>query len=89
MKTAEVLSVTIPRPLLSEAKALAKRENRTMSELVREALRQYRQLRRWEEITAYGRMTAGRAGVRDMEDVVRTIHEYREEQPKRRARTRR
>ena len=41
MRTTKVVSITMPPPLFEQAQALAKQENRTMSELVREALRQY------------------------------------------------
>ena len=43
MRTTEPLSVTLPPQMLKRAKKLAARENRTMSELVREALRRYEQ----------------------------------------------
>jgi predicted transcriptional regulator len=58
--------------------ALAKKENRTMSELVREALRQYERHRWWEETNAYGRARAEALGIRE-EEVDRVIHEYRHE----------
>lgn len=41
MRTTRTLSVTLPPAQLKRAERLAKRENRTLSELVREALRQY------------------------------------------------
>jgi Arc/MetJ-type ribon-helix-helix transcriptional regulator len=43
MRTTEAVSVTLPLEMLKRAKKLAARENRTMSELVREALRRYEQ----------------------------------------------
>jgi CopG family transcriptional regulator / antitoxin EndoAI len=79
MRTTKTLSVTLPPEMLSRAEALAKKENRTMSELVREALRQYERQRWWEETNAYGRATAAAAGVKDEDDVVRVIHEFREQ----------
>jgi predicted DNA-binding protein len=45
MRTTKTLSVTLPPEMLSRVEALAKKENRTMSELVREALRQYERQR--------------------------------------------
>jgi predicted transcriptional regulator len=59
--------------------ALAKKENRTMSELIREALRQYERYRWWEETNAYGRARAKALGIREG-DVDRVIHEYRQGQ---------
>lgn len=55
-------------------------ENRTMSELVREALRQYQRQRRWEAISSFGQVTAQQAGVLTEQDVVRVIHDFRKEQ---------
>jgi predicted transcriptional regulator len=41
MRTSKTLSVSLPPAQLRRAERLAKRENRTLSELVREALRHY------------------------------------------------
>ncbi|MCX6625614.1 MAG: ribbon-helix-helix protein, CopG family [Acidobacteria bacterium] len=43
MRTSKTLSVSLPPAQLKRAERLAKRENRTLSELVREALRRYEQ----------------------------------------------
>ena len=43
MRTSKTLSVSMPPTQLKRAERLARRENRTLSELVREALRQYEQ----------------------------------------------
>ena len=83
MRTSQIVSITLPPEMLSRAMALAKKENRTMSELVREALRQYERHRWWEETNAYGRARAKALGIRE-EDVDRVIHEYRQEKRARR-----
>ena len=80
MKT---LSVTLPPEMLDKAERLAKKEHRTMSELVREALRQYERNRIWEEISVYGQKSAAQAGIRTEEDVVRLVHDFRRERRKR------
>ena len=80
MRNTKTLSITIPPEMLSRAEALAKKENRTMSELIREALRQYERQRWWEETNAYGRSSAAATAVHDEEGVVRAVHEYRGEQ---------
>jgi CopG family transcriptional regulator / antitoxin EndoAI len=64
--------------MLSRAERLAKKEHRTMSELVREALRQYERKSWWDEMNAYGRATAQAAGVKSEQDVVNAIHATRQ-----------
>jgi hypothetical protein len=41
MRTTKTISISLPPKQLRAAERIAKRENRTMSELVREALRRY------------------------------------------------
>jgi predicted transcriptional regulator len=77
MRTTKTLSVTLPPEMLTRAERLAKKEHRTMSELVREALRQYERKTWWDEMNAYGRATAQAAGVKTEEDVVDAIHATR------------
>jgi Arc/MetJ-type ribon-helix-helix transcriptional regulator len=43
MRTSKTVSISLPPTQLKLVERLAKKENRTMSELVREALRQYQQ----------------------------------------------
>ena len=81
MRTTKTLSITLPPEMLTRAAALAKKENRTMSELVREALRHYERDRWWDQVNAFGRKTAEAAGVRTEDDVLRAIHELRCEKP--------
>jgi len=42
MRTTKNVSITMPIAMVKDAERLARRENRTMSELVREALRHYK-----------------------------------------------
>jgi hypothetical protein len=65
--------------MAQEAEELAKRENRTMSELMREAFRLYKREREWNRANAYGRAKAKQLGVTEA-DVVRLIKEYRTEE---------
>jgi metal-responsive CopG/Arc/MetJ family transcriptional regulator len=41
MKNAQTVCITMPRDFVAKAQKLAARESRTMSELIREALRRY------------------------------------------------
>lgn len=65
--------------MLMRAEQLAKKEHRTMSELVREALRQYERKSRWDEMNDFGRKTAEAAGVTNERDVVDAVHAARQE----------
>lgn len=78
MRTTKTLSITLPPEMLSRAEKLARRENRTMSELIREALRYYEQQRWWAETNAYGRTRARQLGIKEG-DVERLVHEGRRE----------
>lgn len=78
MRTTKVLSVTLPNEMLKQAKRRAKLENRTMSELVREALRQYEWTQFLSETQTYGRKRAEELGITEA-DVNRLIKESRQE----------
>ena len=78
MRTTTGLSITLPPEMLKRAKKLAGKENRTMSELIREAFREYEQKRRWDEINAFGRARAAELGITEG-DVPRLVNEVRAE----------
>ena len=77
----DIVSITLPPNMVAEAEELAKREKRTMSELMREAFRRYKRQREWDEANTYGRAKAKEKGITET-DVVRLIKEFRaEDQP--------
>jgi len=76
MRNTRTLSVTLPPDMLKRAQSIAKKESRTMSELIREALRHYERRSWWDDVNAYGRAQAERQGIRE-QDVDRLIHEAR------------
>jgi CopG family transcriptional regulator/antitoxin EndoAI len=76
MRNTRTLSVTLPPDMLTRAQSIAKKESRTMSELIREALRHYERRSWWDDVNAYGRARAKRQGIRE-EDVDRLVHEVR------------
>jgi predicted transcriptional regulator len=83
MRVAKTISITLPPELLQKAQEAAQREHRTMSELMREALRQYMtnenksRLDSWDallkETQAHGRSL----GIHSEEDVDRMLGEFR------------
>ena len=73
MRTTQTWTVSLPPNLLREAERIAKDEDRTKSELVREALRMYIEERRWRTLQ---RETAARAqvlGLRSEQHVARLV----------------
>ena len=73
MRTTKTWTVSLPLNLIREAERTAKEEDRTRSELVREALRVYIEERRWRKLQ---RDTAARVavlGLRDEDDVERLV----------------
>jgi metal-responsive CopG/Arc/MetJ family transcriptional regulator len=78
MRSTKVISISMPEAQAKAAEQLAKAENRTMSELVREALRTYEKQKR-TEMTAKYRKKAEERGITEA-DVVRIIREFRKEQ---------
>ncbi|HXP88079.1 MAG TPA: ribbon-helix-helix domain-containing protein [Bryobacteraceae bacterium] len=82
MPPSKNISISMPEAQIKAAERLAKAENRTMSELFREALRHYQQERRETLIGKYGKKAAER-GITEA-DVVRILKEtrLRERSPK-------
>ncbi len=78
MRTTKVTSLSLPPKLLREAERLARREGRTKSELLREALRRYLADSRWRDLQEFGRAQAHKLGIKES-DVERLIAEYRTE----------
>jgi CopG family transcriptional regulator / antitoxin EndoAI len=80
MRTTKLLTISIMPDFLAEVEQIAKEENRTKSELIREALRRYIEDRQWEKLTRYARERAAQAGIKTEEDVQKIVEEYRSEQ---------
>ena len=76
MRTSKTLSITLPPEMLTLAEDMARKEHRTMSELVREALRHYERTQWWDSMNAYGRPKASERGLTEA-DVVSTVRDVR------------
>jgi CopG family transcriptional regulator/antitoxin EndoAI len=85
MRTTKTLSVTLPPEMFTRAEQLAKKEHRTMSELVREALRQYERKNWWDEMNAYGRAQANKRDLTEA-NVISAVKEVRKERRARQGR---
>jgi Arc/MetJ-type ribon-helix-helix transcriptional regulator len=83
MRIAKTISITLPPDLLLKAQETAEREHRTMSELLREALRRYMsndpstKLERWNALREQFRDTATELGISSDADIERMSDEYR------------
>jgi len=78
MRTTKVTSLSLPPKLLREMERLARREGRTRSELLREALRRYVADSRWRELQEFGRSQARKLGIEESH-IERFVEEYRSE----------
>lgn len=79
MRTTKLITISIFPELLKEAERIAKEENRTRSELIREALRRYISEREWRRLQRYGISKAKKLRLKE-KDVERLVDEYRSEQ---------
>jgi CopG family transcriptional regulator/antitoxin EndoAI len=62
---------------LREVERVAKEENRTKSELIREAPRRCLEDREWEKLTRYARTKSAEAGIKTEEDIQQVVDEHR------------
>lgn len=64
-----IINISVPPALAKRIKKIAKEENRTQSELLREAFRKYEFDRDWAKIRIVGRETARRMNITSYDDV--------------------
>ncbi|CAN5119642.1 hypothetical protein BH20ACT24_BH20ACT24_24080 [soil metagenome] len=77
MRQQRTVTISLPPALSKQVDSLARREGRTRSELVREALRQYMdRTERWQRIFAFGEELARRGGLSER-DVAHTVKRAR------------
>ena len=71
-RTTKVISLSLPPEMAEKIKELIKKEGRTRSELIREALRRYVEEQEWKEIYRYGEMKAKEKGITEdqVEDII-------------------
>lgn len=74
-RTTKTISLSIPPEMAKKIQELMKEEDRTRSELIREALRRYMEEQEWKKIYRYGEMKAREKGI--TEDQVESIIDVR------------
>jgi len=80
LRLTKLISFSIMPDFLREVEKVAKEENRTKSELIREALRRYIEDREWEKLTRYARIKSAETGIKTEEDIQQVVDEFRGEQ---------
>lgn len=66
-----IINISVPPAMAKRIKKVAREENRTQSELLRETFRIYEFKRDWIKIKAWGRETARKMNIRTYDDVER------------------
>lgn len=78
MRTTKVWSISLPSNLGKQVEKAAKEEDRTRSELVREALRLYLGERKWSELQKETSAKARALGMVSERDVEKAVDEVRD-----------
>ncbi|MBI2601223.1 CopG family transcriptional regulator [Candidatus Daviesbacteria bacterium] len=68
-----IINISVPQAMAKRIKKVAKEENRTQSELLREAFRKYEFDRDWFKIRAWGAEIAKKFNIKTDEDVERIL----------------
>lgn len=77
MRISKTWTISLPPPMEREATQLARREHRTKSELIREALRVYLAQREWQVVQRTAAQHAAARGLRSEADIERSIDDLR------------
>jgi len=77
MRTTKVMTLSIPPDMVREVEQIITKENRTKSELFREALRKYINDKRWLQIRQWGLKASQELRVSTEEEVNDLIHQHR------------
>ena len=64
-----IINFSVPRSLEEEITILAKKENKTKSELLREAFYTYKFTKAWAEIRSLGQLTAEKFNLESFDDI--------------------
>ena len=77
MGATKLITISLPADLLEETQRAARQEDRSRSELIREALRQYLASRRWQRLRRWGAETSERLGLKSEDDLQRLLEKAR------------
>lgn len=71
MAQRRIINISLPQAMERQVEQMAKEENKTKSELLRDAFRVYQLRRDWAKIRSIGETTARRMGIESYDDVER------------------
>ena len=66
-----IINISVPQAIAKQIAKIAKEENKTKSELMREAFRVYEWQRDWVKIRKWGKKTAKKMNIKTYDDVER------------------
>ncbi len=70
----EKSAINLPLETVRRAETIAAKENRSVGELLNDALLQYERRAWWDEMNTFGQASAERAGVHSEADLLEAIH---------------
>ena len=80
-RSTRIVNLSLPPEVFEEVERMAREENTSRSEVLREALRQYtRNQKLWRRIYRWGEESAGELGIGSDAEVDELIHQFRREQ---------
>ena len=71
MSTATLINISVPQALGKQIEAAASEEKKSISAVLREALRVYRSQKDWAKIRRWGDATAKKVGIKSYDDIER------------------
>lgn len=67
----QIINISMPAAMEKQIEAMAKKENKSKSELMRDAFRVYKLQKDWARIRLWGQQIAQRMGIESYDDVER------------------
>lgn len=64
-----IINISVPEALEKEITLLAKQENKTISELLREAFTNFKFIKKWARIRSLGQLTADKFNLESFDDI--------------------
>ena len=82
-RATRVVNLSLPPEVFAEVERMAREENTSRSEVLREALKHYTRTQKlWRQIYGWGEESARELHIRSEADVDELVHTFRQEQPR-------